>query len=71
MSAEPPVASGPDSDDPIGTRYPNTARIWNYQLGGKDNFAVDRQASEAANTMVRGLGVPAGADTGSGTPFGG
>ena len=63
MSAEPPAASGPDSDDPIGTRYPNTARIWNYQLGGKDNFAVDREASEAANAMVRGLGVPAGADS--------
>jgi SAM-dependent methyltransferase len=57
----------PSSDlnpnDPIGTRYPNTARIWNYQLGGKDNFAVDRQASDAANAMVRQMGVPAGADT--------
>jgi SAM-dependent methyltransferase len=63
MSAEPPAASGPDSEDPIGARYPNTARIWNYQLGGKDNFAVDREASEAANAMVRALGVPAGADT--------
>jgi SAM-dependent methyltransferase len=63
MPAEPPVAPEPDSDDPIGVRYPNTARIWNYQLGGKDNFAVDRQASEAANAMVKGLGVPAGADT--------
>jgi SAM-dependent methyltransferase len=63
MSAEPPTVSGPDSDDLIGTRYPNTARIWNYQLGGQDNFAVDREASEAANAMVQGLGVPAGADT--------
>ena len=63
MSAEPPAAPQPDSDDPIGVRYPNTARIWNYQLGGKDNFAVDRQASEAANAMVKGLGVPAGADS--------
>src|SRR5216117_3020373 len=63
MSAEPPAASGLDSDDPIGSRYPNTARIWNYQLGGKDNFAVDREASDAANAMVSGLGVPAGADT--------
>jgi SAM-dependent methyltransferase len=63
MSAEPPAAPEPDSDDPIGVRYPNTARIWNYQLGGKDNFAVDRQASEAANAMVKGLGVPAGADS--------
>jgi len=63
MSAEPPAASGPGAPDPVGTRYPNTARIWNYQLGGKDNFAVDRDASEAANTMVHGLGVPAGAVT--------
>src|SRR4249920_3093928 len=63
MSAEPPAPPGPDSDDPAGASYPNTARIWNYQLGGKDNFAVDRKASEAANAMVKALGVPAGADT--------
>jgi SAM-dependent methyltransferase len=56
-------SSGLNPNDPIGTRYPNTARIWNYQLGGKDNFAVDRQASDAANAMVRQMGVPAGADT--------
>jgi len=63
MSAEPPPAAGPGSGDPAGARYPSTARIWNYQLGGTDNFAVDRQASEAANAMVKSLGVPAGADT--------
>jgi SAM-dependent methyltransferase len=63
MSAQPPEPAGLDANDPIGVRYPNTARIWNYQLGGKDNFAVDRQASDAANAMVKGLGVPAGADT--------
>jgi SAM-dependent methyltransferase len=63
MSAEPPAAPGPDSGDPAGAGYPNTARIWNYQLGGKDNYAIDRKASEAANTMVRALGAPDGADT--------
>src|SRR5215472_13579622 len=63
MSAEPPATSEPGPGDPIGVRYPNTARIWNYQLGGKDNFAVDRAASDAANAMVSALGVPAGADT--------
>src|SRR5215472_11764256 len=63
MSAQPPAAAGTAAEDPIGASYPNTARIWNYQLGGKDNFTVDRQASEAANAMVRALGVPAGADT--------
>jgi SAM-dependent methyltransferase len=60
MSAQ-SFASSARDDDPIGVRYPNTARIWNYQLGGKDNFAIDRQASDAANAMVRGLGVPDGA----------
>ncbi len=60
MSAQ-SFASSARDDDPIGARYPNTARIWNYQLGGKDNFAIDRQASDAANAMVRGLGVPDGA----------
>jgi len=63
MSVKPPDRPGADPDDPIGVRFPNTARIWNYQLGGKDNFAADREASDAANAMVRGLGVPAGADT--------
>jgi SAM-dependent methyltransferase len=63
MSAQPPAPSGPAPDDVAGARYPNTARIWNYQLGGTDNLAIDRQASEAANAMVRGMGVPAGADT--------
>jgi hypothetical protein len=58
MSAQPQA-----SDDPVGVRYPNPARIWNYQLGGKDNFAVDREASAAANAMVAGMGVPAGAVT--------
>jgi len=25
---------------------PNPARMWNYWLGGKDNFAADREAAE-------------------------
>ena len=63
MSDQPPEPSGVDAGEPIGARYPNTARIWNYQLGGKDNFAIDREASDAANAMVRGFGVPDGSDT--------
>ena len=67
MSAQPPAPPEPNPDDlnpddPINIRYPNTARIWNYQLGGKDNFAVDRDASDAANAMVGGMGVPTGQD---------
>jgi S-adenosyl methyltransferase len=31
----------------IDTTVPHTARIWNYWLGGKDNYAVDREAGDA------------------------
>ena len=30
----------------IDTSVPHSARIWNYWLGGKDNYEVDRQAGE-------------------------
>ena len=30
----------------INTSVPQSARIWNYWLGGKDNYAVDRAAGE-------------------------
>ena len=30
MSGQPSAPSEPDPDDPIGVRFPNTARIWNY-----------------------------------------
>lgn len=36
----------PGKDQPpapaIDTTVPQTARVWNYWLGGKDNYAVDR-----------------------------
>jgi hypothetical protein len=31
----------------IDTTVPHSARIWNYWLGGEDNFAVDRAAGDA------------------------
>jgi len=31
----------------IDTSVPHSARIWNYWLGGKDNYAVDREAGDA------------------------
>lgn len=31
----------------IDTSVPHSARIWNYWLGGKDNYAVDRAAGDA------------------------
>jgi SAM-dependent methyltransferase len=63
MSALPPAASEPEPGDPLGVRYPNTARVWNYHLRGKDNFAADRQAAEAVEAMSVEIGVPSAADT--------
>ena len=45
------VPGGPEELDTtatgIDTTVPHSARIWNYWLGGKDNFAVDREAGDA------------------------
>jgi hypothetical protein len=30
----------------VDTTIPQTARIWNYWLGGKDNYAVDREVGD-------------------------
>jgi O-methyltransferase involved in polyketide biosynthesis len=37
----------PDAQAPkLDTNVPHSARIWNYWLGGKDNFAVDRAVGD-------------------------
>lgn len=35
----------------IDTSVPHSARIWNYWLGGKDNFAVDRQVGDQVRAV--------------------
>jgi hypothetical protein len=40
-STDPLAGSG------IDTSVPHSARVWNYWLGGKDNFAVDREVGDA------------------------
>jgi O-methyltransferase involved in polyketide biosynthesis len=32
--------------EPFDTTRPNIARVWDYWLGGKDNFAADRELAE-------------------------
>ena len=39
--------SSPDARTGIDSSVPHSARIWNYWLGGKDNYAVDREAGDA------------------------
>ncbi|MER7127398.1 SAM-dependent methyltransferase [Streptosporangium saharense] len=36
----------------INTQIPNVARMYDYYLGGKDNFPADREAAERALTVV-------------------
>lgn len=41
-------ASAPDADAvTFDTSVPSPARVWNYWIGGKDNYAADRAAAEA------------------------
>jgi hypothetical protein len=36
----------PDGVASLDTTKPNVARVWDYWLGGKDNFAADRELAE-------------------------
>jgi hypothetical protein len=39
----------------IDTRHAHSARVYNYWLGGKDNFAADRDAAEQAIAANPGI----------------
>ena len=39
----------------IDTTVPHSARIWNYWLGGKDNFPVDRAAGDQYRLIFPGI----------------
>ena len=43
----------------IDTTVPHSARIWNYWLGGTDNYAVDREAGDAYKAIFPGIAVVA------------
>jgi hypothetical protein len=46
MSEDPATVGGQQQVSKLDTGVPQTARIWNYWLGGEDNFAVDRQVGD-------------------------
>jgi hypothetical protein len=46
----------------IDTTVPHSARIWNYWLGGKDNYAVDRAAGDQFCEMFPGVSEMARAE---------
>jgi hypothetical protein len=48
-------ASGPSVTQRIDTSVPHSARIWNYWLGGKDNYPVDEGAGDAYTAVFPGI----------------
>jgi hypothetical protein len=46
----------------LDTSVAHSARLWNYLLGGKDNFAADREAAEYALALMPDLVLSARAD---------
>ena len=46
------LMAGPN---PFDTSVPHSARIWNYWLGGKDNYTVDRSAGDQFSAIYPGI----------------
>jgi O-methyltransferase involved in polyketide biosynthesis len=51
----PPARTDGSKLPPFDPSVPNPARMWNYWLGGKDNFAADRQAAERVLEVMPSL----------------
>jgi len=48
-STSPP---SPEELPELNTGFPHTARVWNYWLGGKDNFPADREAGDQVRALI-------------------
>ncbi|MEU2112496.1 SAM-dependent methyltransferase [Streptomyces sp. NPDC019507] len=56
--------TGPEDtgQDRIRTDIAHNARVWNYWLGGKDNYLIDRQVGDMVTGMYPSIGHVARAD---------
>jgi S-adenosyl methyltransferase len=59
---ENPSPSGPGAPPQIDTSVSHSARIWDYWLGGKDNYPVDREVGDRIAEMLPDIVVQARAD---------
>ncbi|MBB2948594.1 hypothetical protein FB565_008377 [Actinoplanes lutulentus] len=48
-----------DSDAKLDTSVPHSARVWNYWLGGKDNYQVDRAVGDDFANLYPDIAVVA------------
>jgi hypothetical protein len=55
-SSEGQVVTDSANPGPLDTTTPHTARIWNYWLGGKDNFAADRAVGDQVTAALPHVG---------------
>ncbi|OEU86828.1 translation initiation factor IF-2 [Streptomyces abyssalis] len=63
MSSEGPGhRTSEDVRDRIDTSITHTARVWNYWLGGKDHYEVDRETGDQIRRLHPGIGEYARAD---------
>jgi O-methyltransferase involved in polyketide biosynthesis len=62
MSVADDVAAPGPPDPGFDTTVAHSARIWNYWLGGKDNYAADRQAGDKVAVMLPSIVAQARAD---------
>src|SRR5262245_45370044 len=53
---------GSDLSSRLDTNTPHTARIWNYWLGGKDNYAADRAVGDQVQQFLPDIVTSARAD---------
>ncbi|GAA2574403.1 MULTISPECIES: SAM-dependent methyltransferase [Streptomyces] len=53
--SDPSATPGPAAQQKIDTSVPHSARIWNYWLGGKDNYPVDEEAGDAYTAVFPGI----------------
>ncbi|MEV5751813.1 SAM-dependent methyltransferase [Actinoallomurus sp. NPDC052308] len=49
------ISPGPAPSPEIDTSVPHSARVWNYWLGGKDNYPVDRVAGDQYREIFPGI----------------
>jgi hypothetical protein len=51
--------TGSEESASLDTGVPHVARVYNYWLGGTDNFAADRAAGEQAMRVFPAIALPA------------
>jgi hypothetical protein len=49
------ATQGQNAGTAIDTTVPHSARIWNYWLGGKDNYEIDRVAGDQFSAIYPGI----------------